>query len=239
MGDITVRLYDDTPLHRDNFLKLASEGFFNGTLFHRVIKDFMIQGGDPESKGAPAGKNLGSGGPGYNVPAEIKPATLFHKRGALSAARLGDEVNPAKESSGSQFYIVWGKVYKAAELKQLEHQLKMQQEQNIFNALAAEHRDEIMNLRRNRDRDGLMALQEKLGKMAMDKSKEIGNPAFTQEQVDVYTTQGGTPFLDGAYTVFGEVEEGLDIVEAIQKVETSLNDRPKTDVVMTAVTVLD
>ena len=114
MGDITVRLYDETPLHRDNFLKLASEGFFNGTLFHRVIKDFMIQGGDPESKGAPAGKSLGSGGPGYNIPAEIQPATLFHKRGALSAARLGDEVNPTKESSGSQFYIVWGKVYKAA-----------------------------------------------------------------------------------------------------------------------------
>ena len=103
VGDITVRLYDETPLHRDNFLKLASEEFFNGTLFHRVIKDFMIQGGDPESKGAPAGANLGSGGPGYNIPAEIKPATLFHKRGALSAARLGDEMNPAIESSGSQF----------------------------------------------------------------------------------------------------------------------------------------
>ena len=239
MGDITVRLYDETPLHRDNFLKLASDGFFNGTLFHRVIKDFMIQGGDPESKGAPAGKSLGTGGPGYNVPAEIQPATLFHKRGALSAARLGDEVNPMKESSGSQFYIVWGKVYKAAELKQLEHQLKMQQEQNVFNALAAERREEIMNLRRNRDRNGLMELQEKLGKMAVEKSKELGNPAFTQEQVDVYTTQGGTPFLDGGYTVFGEVEEGLDIVEAIQKVETSMNDRPKTDVVMTAVTVLE
>ena len=239
MGDITVRLYDETPLHRDNFLKLASDGFFNGTLFHRVIKDFMIQGGDPESKGAPAGKNLGSGGPGYNVPAEIQPAELFHKRGALSAARLGDEVNPMKESSGSQFYIVWGKVYKAAELKQLEHQLKMQQEQNVFNALAAERREEIMNLRRNRDRNGLMELQEKLGKMAVEKSKELGTPTFTQEQVDVYTTQGGTPFLDGGYTVFGEVEDGLEIVEAIQCVETSMGDRPKTDVVMTAVTVLE
>ena len=238
MGDITVRLYDETPLHRDNFLKLASEGFFNGTLFHRVIKDFMIQGGDPESKGAPAGKSLGSGGPGYNVPAEIRPEALFHKRGALSAARLGDEVNPMKESSGSQFYIVWGKVYKAAELKQLEHQMKMQQEQNIFNALAMERREEIMNLRRNRDRDGLMALQEKLGKMAMEKSKELGAPAFTAEQVNVYTTQGGTPFLDGEYTVFGEVEEGLEIVEAIQSVETSMGDRPKVDVVMN-VTVLD
>ena len=231
MGDITVRLYDETPLHRDNFLKLAAKEFFNGTLFHRVIKDFMIQGGDPNSKGAPAGMNLGSGGPGYTIPAEIQP-TLFHKRGALSAARLGDEVNPTKESSGSQFYIVWGKVYKAPELKQLEHQMKMQQEQNIFNALAMEHREEIMNLRRNRDRDGLMELQDKLAKMAMDKSKELGAPAFTPEQVEAYTTLGGTPFLDGGYTVFGEVEEGLDVVEAIQNVETSAGDRPKTDVVM-------
>ena len=239
MGDILVRLYDETPLHRDNFLKLASEGYFDGTLFHRVIKDFMIQGGDPDSKGAPAGQNLGSGGPDYTIPAEIQPATLFHKRGALSAARLGDEVNPAKESSGSQFYIVWGKVYKAAELKQLEHQMKMQQEQNIFNALAMEHREEIMNLRRNRDRDGLMELQDKLAKMTMEKSKELGAPSFTPEQVEIYTTQGGTPFLDGGYTVFGEVEEGLEIVEAIQNVETSTGDRPKTDVVMNNVVVLE
>ena len=238
MGDITVRLYDETPLHRDNFLKLASEGFFDGTLFHRVIKDFMIQGGDPESKGAPAEKNLGSGGPGYNIPAEIQPASLFHKRGALSAACLGDEVNPMKESSGSQFYIVWGKVYKASELKQLEHQMKMQQEQNIFNSLAMERREEIMELRRNRDRNGLMELQEKLGKMAIEKSKELGTPAFTPEQIDVYTTQGGTPFLDGGYTVFGEVEEGLDVVEAVQNVATSMGDRPKTDVVMN-VTVME
>ena len=237
MGDIIVRLYDETPLHRDNFLKLAGESFFNGTLFHRVIKEFMIQGGDPESKGAPAGKSLGTGGPGYNVPAEIQPA-LFHKRGALSAARLGDEVNPNKESSGSQFYIVWGKVYKAAELKQLEHQLKMQQEQNIFNALAMEHRDEIMAMRRNRDREGLMALQEKLGNMAIAKSKEQGAPTFTPEQVEAYTTLGGTPFLDGGYTVFGEVTEGLDIVEKIQNTQTSPNDRPKSDIAM-EVTVME
>jgi peptidyl-prolyl cis-trans isomerase B (cyclophilin B) len=238
MGDITVRLYDETPLHRNNFLKLASEGFFDGTLFHRVIKDFMIQGGDPESKGAPAGKSLGSGDAGYTIPAEIKPTTLFHKRGALSAARLGDEVNPMKESSGCQFYIVWGKVYKAAELKQLEHQMKMQQEQNIFNALAVEHREEIMNLRRNRDRNALMELQDKLSKMTLEKSKEMGAPTFTADQIEAYTTQGGTPFLDGGYTVFGEVEEGLDIVEAIQNVETSADDRPKTDIVMN-VTVLE
>lgn len=239
MGDITVRLYDETPIHRDNFLKLAGEGYFDGTLFHRVIKDFMIQGGDPDSKGAPAGKSLGTGGPDYTLEAEIKPEILFHKRGALSAARLGDEVNPKKESSGSQFYIVWGKVYKAAELKQLERQMEMQQEQNIFNALAIEHRDEIMNLRRNRDRDGLMALQEKLGAMAIEKSRAMGRPSFTPEQTEAYTTVGGTPFLDGQYTVFGEVEQGLDVVEAIQKVETGAGDRPKADVAMTVSLVED
>ena len=238
LGDITVRLYDETPVHRDNFLKLAAEGYFNGTLFHRVIKDFMIQGGDPDSKGAPAGKSLGSGGPDYTLPAEIKPKELFHKRGALSAARLGDEVNPNKESSGSQFYIVWGKVYKQAELKQLEHQLKMQQEQNIFNALAMEHRDEIMNMRRNRDREGLMALQDKLANMAIEKSKEKGAPTFTAEQVEAYTTVGGTPFLDGEYTVFGEVVEGLDVVEKIQNCETNPGDRPKSDIAMD-VTVIE
>lgn len=238
LGDITVRLYDETPVHRDNFIELAAESYFDGTLFHRVIKDFMIQGGDPDSKGAPAGTNLGSGGPDYTLPAEIKPGALFHKRGALSAARLGDEVNPKKESSGSQFYIVWGKVYKQAELKQLEHQLKMQQEQNIFNALAMEHRAEIMDLRRNRDREGLMALQDKLANMAMEKSKEKGAPAFTPEQVEAYTTVGGTPFLDGEYTVFGEVIEGLDIVEKIQNCETHPNDRPKSDIAMN-VTVIE
>ena len=109
LGDIIVRLYDETPRHRDNFVKLAKEGYFDGTLFHRVIKDFMIQGGDPDSKGAPAGKNLGTGGPDYTIPAEFVYPQLFHKRGALSAARTGDEVNPNRESSGSQFYIVWGK----------------------------------------------------------------------------------------------------------------------------------
>ena len=232
MGDILVRLYDETPLHRDNFLKLATEGYFNGTLFHRVIKDFMIQGGDPESKDATSGKPLGSGGPGYTLQAEIHPKQLFHKRGALSAARLGDEVNPEKESSGSQFYIVWGKTYKPAELKQMERQMEMQQEQTIFGKLAAVHREEIMTLRRNRDRAALMELQEKLGKEAMQKSKEMGRPCFTPEQMETYTQIGGTPFLDGEYTVFGEVIEGLNVVEAIQNTTTHRDDRPKTDITM-------
>ena len=232
-GDIKVRLYDETPQHRDNFIKLAKERYFDGTLFHRVIKDFMIQGGDPDSKNAPKGKTLGTGGPDYTIPAEFVYPQLYHKRGALSAARLGDEVNPERESSGSQFYIVWGKTYKNAELKQIEKQLAMQQEQAIFNALAKEHHDEIMDLRRNRNRQGLMELQDKLIAETKAKCKETGSPKFTEEQVKTYTTIGGTPFLDNQYTVFGEVEEGLDVVEKIQNCETLRGDRPKEDISMT------
>lgn len=235
-GDILVRLYDETPIHRDNFIKLAKQGYYDGTLFHRVIKDFMIQGGDPDSRNAPAGKMLGSGGPDYTLPAEFVYPQLFHKRGALSAARLGDEVNPAKESSGSQFYIVWGKTFKPAELKQLERQMAMQQEQDVFNALAKQHHDEIMDLRRNRDRAGLQAMQEQLLKEAEDICK--ANPAgFTEEQVQAYTTVGGTPHLDGQYTVFGEVTDGLDVVEKIQGVKTLRGDRPCDDVQVIAMTV--
>ena len=232
-GTITVRLYDETPLHRDNFIKLVKEGTLNNTLFHRVIKDFMIQGGDPDSIGAPAGKMLGTGGPGYTIPAEIIVPELFHKRGALSAARLGDDMNPKRESSGSQFYIVWGKVYKEQELKQLEKQMAMQQQQDVFNAITAEHRETIMNLRRNRDRDGLLALQEELIALSKQRCKELGAPEFTPEQRETYTILGGTPFLDGQYTVFGEVTEGLDVVERIQACETLRGDRPKQDVSMT------
>ena len=238
MGDIVVRLYDETPKHRDNFVKLAKEGYFDGTLFHRVIRDFMIQGGDPDSKGAPAGKNLGTGGPDYTIPAEFVFPKLYHKRGALSAARTGDEVNPNRESSGSQFYIVWGKTYKPAELKQMERQLAMQQEQAVFNQLVADNKAKIMELRRNRDRAGLQELQDDLIASTKAICAEKGLPKFTDEQVESYTTVGGTPFLDNQYTVFGEVEEGLEIVGKIQEVETGRNDRPKDDVVMLSVEVV-
>lgn len=238
MGDIVVRLYDETPKHRDNFVKLAKEGYFDGTLFHRVIRDFMIQGGDPDSKGAPAVKNLGTGGPDYTIPAEFVFPKLYHKRGALSAARTGDEVNPNRESSGSQFYIVWGKTYKPAELKQMERQLAMQQEQAVFNQLVADNKAKIMELRRNRDRAGLQELQDDLIASTKAICAEKGLPKFTDEQVESYTTVGGTPFLDNQYTVFGEVEEGLEIVGKIQEVETGRNDRPKDDVVMLSVEVI-
>lgn len=233
LGDIIVRLYDETPQHRDNFVKLAKEGYYDGTLFHRVIKDFMIQGGDPDSKGAPAGKMLGVGGPDYTIEAEIKSG-LYHKRGALAAARQGDEVNPERRSSGSQFYIVWGQVFNEGQLRQFSKQMEMQQMQAVFNALAKEHHDEIMQMRRERNRAGLQELQEKLAAEAEAQVKAQG-AGMTDEQRAIYSTVGGTPHLDGQYTVFGEVEEGLDIVEMIQQSKTARGDRPVDDIEMRVV----
>ena len=237
LGNITVRLYDETPLHRDNFLKLAKEGFYNGTLFHRVIKDFMIQGGDPDSKGAPAGKALGMGGPDYTIEAEIKPG-LIHKRGALAAARQGDEVNPERRSSGSQFYIVWGQQYKEGQMGQLAKQMKMQALNTVFNRLATERKAQIMELRRNRDRAGLQELQDELEALANAEveSQQLG---LSELQRQTYTTLGGTPHLDGQYTVFGEVVEGLDVVERIQHAATGRNDRPVEDVAMEYLTIIN
>jgi peptidyl-prolyl cis-trans isomerase B (cyclophilin B) len=231
LGDITVRLYDETPLHRDNFLKLAREGYYNGTLFHRVIKNFMVQGGDPDSRGASPTAHLGAGGPDYTIPAEFNKS-LIHKKGALAAARQGDEVNPEKRSSGSQFYIVTGEIYSAGKLTQLERQMAQQQLQNIFNNLVVENRSRIIQLRKNRDNAGLMALQEELQNKTYALAKEQGEPKYTPEQREVYTSIGGTPFLDQNYTVFGEVEEGLDVVDKIQLVQTQPGDRPVEDISM-------
>lgn len=233
LGDIIVRLYDETPLHRDNFVKLAKEGYYDGTLFHRVIKDFMVQGGDPDSKGAPARKMLGMGGPGYTIDAEIKD-NLFHRRGALAAARLGDQVNPERKSSGSQFYIAWGQVYNEAQLRQFSKQLRMQRVQDAFNALAAEHRSEILQMRKERNRAGLQELQDRL---ASEAEKRVGHAGLSDEQIRVYSTIGGVPHLDGQYTVFGEVEEGLDVVEMIQGTATGRGDRPVDDIEMRVVVV--
>ena len=231
-GEIIIRLYDETPLHRDNFVKLVKEGYYDGTLFHRIIKDFMIQGGDPDSKGAPAGKMLGTGGPDYTIQAEIKPE-LIHKRGALAAARQGDQVNPERRSSGSQFYIVWGQKYNAGQMVQLEKQLVMQAQQNIFNSLVAEHRKDILTMRKNRDQAGLQALQDELAAQTYAIAAEQNAGKLTDAQKEAYTTVGGTPHLDNQYTVFGEVVEGLDVVEKIQSVATGQGDRPKEDISMT------
>ncbi len=232
LGEIKVKLYNETPLHRDNFIKLVKEGFYNNSLFHRVIKNFMVQGGDPDSIGAPAGKSLGTGGPGYTIPAEIHYPQFFHKRGALAAARQGDEVNPNRESSGSQFYIVWGDTYNEGKLNQLQKSLSQQKEQAIFNRLAAERRKEIMDLRRSKDQEGLYLLQEELIALTKAEMMEDGPVTLTAEQREAYINLGGTPHLDGQYTVFGEVIEGLDIVEKIQSIATASGDRPKEDITM-------
>lgn len=179
-GNMKVKLYNETPKHRDNFVKLVKEGYYNDLLFHRVIDGFMIQGGDPNSRNAQPGQMLGDGGPGYTIPAEFND-TLIHKKGALAAARMGDQVNPRKESSGCQFYIVQGAVYDSAQLQYF---------------------------------------QQRMGKK------------FTDRQIKAYTSVGGTPHLDGDYTVFGEVVEGLDVIDKIAAVKCDRMNRPLKDVRM-------
>lgn len=235
-GEMVVVLYNDTPLHRDNFLKLTKEGFYDGLLFHRVIRDFMIQGGDPDSKGAAPGKRLGGGGPGYQIPAEIVKGH-YHKKGALAAARQGDNVNPERKSSGSQFYIVQGKVYDEATLQQFEQQQK-------FNAVRAEamkmyrsQGDMVQRYQREGKSDSLSMLQISVQEKA-EKIVEGKNFELLQEQRQAYTTIGGTPHLDGAYTVFGEVVEGLDVIDKIANAETAQGDRPVKDIVL-KVKILD
>ncbi len=186
MGDITIALYDDTPNHKANFEKLVNEKFYDGVLFHRIIKGFMIQGGDPDSKNAKSGQHLGSGDIGYTIPAEFR-SNHYHKRGAVAAARMGDNVNPKKESSGCQFYIVDGTVC---------------------------------------DNNYMNMISQRTGK------------TFTPEQIAIYTTVGGAPFLDGDYTVFGEVLEGMDVVDKIAEQQKDASDRPIQDIKIISATIL-
>ncbi len=185
-GDMTIILHNETPGHRDNFIKLVEDGFYDGLLFHRVIEGFMIQTGDPMSKDAVPGEPLGSGGPGYTIPAEFVPE-LFHQKGALAAARQGDQVNPERESSGSQFYIVQGRRWSDEELDQ------------------------------------------------MDARRE---QPLTEEQREVYQTKGGVPHLDETYTVFGQVVDGMEVIDQIADTETDDRDRPKEDVRIIEVKIL-
>ncbi len=185
-GDMTIMLHNETPQHRDNFIQLVEDGFYNGLLFHRVIEGFMIQTGDPMSKDAVPGEPLGSGGPGYTIPAEFVPE-LFHQKGALAAARQGDQVNPERESSGSQFYIVQGRRWSDEELDQ-------------------------MDARRDQP--------------------------LTEEQREVYKTKGGVPHLDETYTVFGQVVNGMEVIDQIADTETDDRDRPKEDVRIIEVKIL-
>jgi peptidyl-prolyl cis-trans isomerase B (cyclophilin B) len=229
-GDMLVELYNETPRHRDNFLKLAKEGFYNDLLFHRVIKGFMIQGGDPDSKNAPSSKRLGGGGPGYTIPAEIVDG-LYHKKGALSAARQGDNVNPEKKSSGSQFYIVQGKKWKEEMLSNFEERQKFQAMRHKAMQLYGERTDDVKRFQENNMQDSIIQLridvQEQAEKMIDSSMYQINN-----KRREIYTTIGGTPQLDGEYTVFGEVVEGLNVIDSIAAVKTNKADRPLDDVIM-------
>lgn len=238
MGDIVIALYNETPKHRDNFVKLVKEGYYDGVLFHRVIKDFMIQTGDGNSKTATAGQMLGDGDPGYTIPAEFVYPKYFHKRGALAAARTGDQVNPERASSGSQFYIVTGKLYSSADLDMMKSRMADQKKQGMWQQLVMQHRDQIMQMQNSQDNAGLQALQDKL--IAQLEAEYAKAPfAFTDAQIEAYTTVGGTPHLDGQYTVFGEVVKGMEVVDAIQNVKTGANDRPVEDVKVISAKILN
>jgi cyclophilin family peptidyl-prolyl cis-trans isomerase len=230
-GNMTVLLYNETPLHRDNFLKLAKEGFYNDLLFHRVIKDFMIQGGDPKSKNAPSGMQLGAGDPGYTIPAEINP--LFcHKKGALAAARTGDSFNPERRSSGSQFYIVKGKVWTDPELLQFTDKQKYQAVRTEIMKMVKENQTTVNRLQNENKRDSLDLLFNAYQAEA-EKKVDVSKFTVNEKRRQLYTTIGGTPHLDDAYTVFGEVIDGLNVIDSISVVETAPGDRPLQDIKMT------
>lgn len=238
MGNITVKLYNETPKHRDNFIKLIKEGVYDSTLFHRVIKNFMIQAGDPQSKTATDTTTLGNGDVGYTIPAEFNPK-FFHKKGVLAAARQGDEVNPERASSGCQFYIVTGRKFSEAQMVNMENQMNDARLETVFNTLARKHMKEIYKMRKAGDTDGLMELQDSLEAQARAEVAKEPALKFTREQIQAYTTIGGAPHLDGAYTVFGEVVDGMDVVEKIENVGTNRADRPKIDIRILKATVIE
>lgn len=232
-GVMKLKLYNETPQHRDNFIKLTKEKYFENVLFHRVINQFMIQGGDPDSKGAPKGKMLGEGGPGYTIPAEFVPG-IYHKKGALAAAREGDEVNPEKKSSGSQFYIVQGRVFDSTQLATFEERRMNQYRSVEFKNCLSEPEnkelmDKYMHAIKSGDRLTSADIVNKTKPMVDERMKKY---KFTEKQWEIYTTIGGTPHLDNSYTVFGELIEGFDVLDSIAQVKTDRNNRPLEDVVM-------
>ncbi|HNP96366.1 MAG TPA: peptidylprolyl isomerase [Cyclobacteriaceae bacterium] len=232
MGDMVAILYDETPKHKANFIKLAKEHFYDSLIFHRVIEGFMIQGGDPNSKNAQPGQHLGNGGPGYTVDAEFNPK-FFHEKGALSAARLGDQQNPTKASSGSQFYIVQGTVIPKTSIDQLTvDQMKLNS--GLQQLLQKEENrplyDSLSQLYYAGD---MQAYQNKVFSLIPRIEKETGTLVrknVSQEKIDAYTTVGGAPHLDDEYTVFGKVIKGLEVIDKIAAVQRDPADRPLQDV---------
>ncbi len=234
-GDMIAILYDETPKHKANFIKLAQEHYFDSLLFHRVIQGFMIQGGDPNSKKAKPGESLGNGGPGYTVDAEFIP-TLFHEKGALSAARLSDQVNPQKASSGSQFYIVQGTVISPQEIDNLRYD-QMQLMTGLRKMFEDPSNKPLLDsLNQLYFAGDMMAYQQRLFALAPRVEKATGLKVINEvsdAKIKAYTTVGGSPHLDGQYTVFGKVIKGLDVIDKIAAVQRDAGDRPLEDIRMT------
>lgn len=228
MGDVTVMLYDDTPLHRDNFIKLCQSGAYEGVLFHRIIKDFVVQGGDPESKAHKPGVLYGDGDGGYTVPAEILPHH-FNKRGALIDAKEGDDVNPQRASAGTQFCFVQGKVLSDAELDEKEVRINQIRRNWLYYKYLDRLKKEDPSLA---DASMETELSNRALVMVEDTLAEWGPYVIPAEQREVYKTVGGVPHLDGSVTIFGEVVDGFDIVEKMSLVKTDKNDRPVRDVMV-------
>ena len=229
-GTITLQLYPETIKHSNNFLKLVNAGTYNGLLFHRVIADFMIQAGDPTSKNAKSDSQLGSGDVGYTIPAEFIYPKYYHKRGALAAARQGDETNPKKASSGCQFYIVQGRIINESELKSIERVTERKIEAKLFQRILSTKQAELKKYQLAKNQIKLDELHDSIMVIVRSEVKKDSTFRFTKEQRRDYTTIGGTPHLDGQYTVFGEVIEGLDIVTQISTSKTKEMDRPIEDV---------
>ncbi len=219
-----VVLYNETPLHRDNFMKLTKEGIFDSLLFHRVIKGFMVQGGDPKSKHASGDQMLGDGDLNYTIPAEFRPG-IIHKKGVIAAARNGDEENPEQRSSATQFYLAQGKVYKLDDIPSVELKLSSRAIEALFLKLKADKIDTLMLFQMARNQEGYDKLLAKLRHKATVQVEQ-NPPRLTKQQIETYTTLGGIPHLDGAYTVFGEVFEGLAVIDSIAAQPTGVADRP-------------
>ncbi len=238
MGNIKVRLYDDTPRHRDNFVRLAKAGAYDNILFHRIVRGFMIQTGDPAAKPAGGTPAVDTSAYRYTVPAEIRYPRHFHKKGALAAARMGDDVNPEKASSGTQFYIVTGKTFTAASLMELYSAIYQSRVDTLYETLSRGHLKELYLLRRRGETEKYRQLKDSLLHEAELQVAAHPPVPFNDVQKQAYTTVGGAPHLDGEYTVFGEVVEGMHVAEAIEKVRTA-KERPLQEVVVRKVTVLE
>ena len=230
-GDMKAILYDETPKHKENFLKLAREGFYDSTLFHRVIKEFMVQGGDPNSKNTSPGAPLGNGGPGYTIPAEFNK-DLFHVKGALSAARQGDRVNPERESSGSQFYIVQGKKWSKDELLTDEQKLNQAVQQLMSRSDQDSVRQMLIKVYQEQGPEAYGKKIVEIKDYVCDIMQVKVDKSMAAERVQAYTTTGGSPHLDDAYTVFGRVVEGLEVIDKIADQPTGARDRPSENIVM-------